>query len=472
VVWVARRRLLTRSTRTLPAAWLRIGLSRVALLTLGCAAAIAPVTVRNLLVSGEPILIAAWGPAVFWAANNSDSDARQMCPPPLDTTTSPILQDLLEDPWFIASKLPQCLYIYAARQLGHRPSYSEGSSFYARLSLAYVRDYPGKLLSDAFRRFCYTFNAYECPLNKDLYSFLDFSRLLSALSYLHFGVICPVGVVGLLLMVARRTWPEGLAYYIAMIAALALSGTLFPVFARYRLPVVYLLMPMVAYGVVELAGRIARPTDWRRLLKPVALLAGLAVLSNANVFGFRPAHTEYLLFHFAAASVAAGRHDLVARTSDEIERALADPSRAERVATGPLEEFFKYFHDRDDVPRAARYAREMMRRGAKVDPRMLGGMMKIFIRAGWRDEAERALSALENATAGRPDPYLALAMLRYGRAYRDQDALAGAADLYGALLRLHPDHDKLRDGLTAARQALADLQTRPSSKPAGSRPVR
>jgi len=471
VIWGTRQRLVAGAARVAGTAWLRIGLTKVGLLALGCALAIAPVTLRNLIVSGEPVLIAAWGPGALWASNNPHSDAKRMSRPPLDTSSSPILQDLRKDPWFIAAELAECLYIHAAQELGHRPRYSEVEKFYTRLSMAYVRQYPGKLLSDMFKRLCYSLNAYEYPFNKDLYHFLDYSSLLRALSWLHFGVICPVGILGLLLAASRRTWPAGLAYQIALILALVLPGALFPPTARYRLPAIYLLMPFVVYGIVELVGRLKRPIAWRRVAQPVGILAGLAVFCNINVFGLRPADTEHLLIQYLGASMATGRHDQAATASDEIVRALEDPNRAHKVPPNAMRPLFAYFHRQGDLPRAATYAWQMIRRRERADAETLGVAVEVLVDIGRRDHAAQALAVLES-TVPAPNPHTALAMYRYGLAYGDRVALTKAAQQYAALSERHPNEGLYRKGLNAARRALVRLQAPPSSAPAASRPGR
>jgi len=471
VVWLAREAVVARSPRAAAWAQLRPGLSRAALLTVGCLLAISPVTLRNLLVSHERALIAVWGPGAFWASNNPHSDPRRMTRPPLDTSKSPYFEDVMTLSWAQGAELAVCMYLYAAQELGHRPTNAEVSDFYSRLSKDYIRQYPGKLLSDWFKRFCYTFNAFEYPFNKDLYAFLDSSRLLRASSWLHFGVICPLGVLGLLLALGRRKRPAGLGYQLAMILALVLPGALFPITSRYRLPMVYLLMPLVAFGLVEVIRLLRPPIAWRRIAQPVGILAGLAVFCNINVFGLRPADTEHLLIQYIGASMATDRHDLAARASDEIARALEDPNRAHKVPPNAMRPLFAYFRHQSDLSRAADYAWQMIRRQERADAQTLGAAVKVLIDVDRRDEAAQTLAVLES-TAPAPSPHTALAMYRYGLAYGDRLALTKAAQQYAALSKHHPNESLYRNGQNAARRALARLEAPPSSAPAASRPGR
>lgn len=466
VLWA--RRSVTGKGGSRPAAFtsLRSAVAKLGIFAGGCVLTIAPVTVRNIVVAGEPILIAAWGSGAFWATNNEASDAKRLYRPDIDISTSPLLKDLLADPWFQYAELAQAMYIYAAQHLGGRPTYRQANAFYTRLNLEYVRNHPRKLFRDSFERLCFMFNGYEYPFNKDLYAFLGYSRLLRILSCLHFGVICPLGVVGVLLAVTKRTWPTGLAYYVAMILALVLPGTLFPVTSRYRLPIVYLLMPMVAFGVFEIIRLVrARSIAWRRVSQPLALLAVLAVFCNANVFGFRPAPAEYLVVHFFGACVGAGRDDLAIQTVDEIALALDDPTRQRHVPPNTTIPLFGYLYQHGDLERAARFGRYMIRRRDQADAQTLDTLTHVFVRLGRQEDAKLALAEIERVAEGRPSHYLAQSLLRYGRAFRDRSALVRAAELYTELIRRHPEQPKFRNAFSVARRALADLADPACTRP-------
>ncbi|MBN1342583.1 MAG: glycosyltransferase family 39 protein [Phycisphaerae bacterium] len=469
-IWAARKAARSRRPPASPAAWIRTGMVRAGSLAGGVALAIAPVTIRNYVVSGEPVLISAWGPGVFWATNNPTTDAKRMYDPPRYDKNSPFLSDLREDPALKHAALSQHMFLHAAERLGHRPSYGEVGRFYLRLSVEYVRQYPGKLLGDVFKRLCWTFNSLEYPFNKDLYDFLDFTPFLRTLSWLHFGVICPFGFVGLLLLLNLRRWPAGLAYYLAMLLTLVLGGALFPITARYRLPAVYLMIPLIAYGAVELIRRLTPPVRWRRVLPPATALGIAAVFCNANLFGLRPSHCEYLLAHFAGACIAAERADLVAETSDKIEAVLDDPNLAHEIQDEAFMPLFRYFLARGDARRASRYGWELIRRRAPAEPSVLDAVVKLLIETDRPDRASLALSEFERRLGHQPNPYLAQAMVRFGRACRDRATLLAAAGQYARLIQMTPNERRFRNGLEAARAALAELERPATSRPTSTRP--
>jgi len=456
-VWIARKETRFTIGPSAPWAWLTAGLIRVVLLAGSCLALIVPVTIRNLMVGGEPVFIGSWGSAVFWATNNPQTDGKRMYPPDADLDDSPLLAELRKDPWFRGDSHAQLMYVYAADQLGHRPGYSEVSRFYARLSLAYVRHYPWKFLADAFKRLCFTFNTYELPFNKDIYQFIEHTPFLRSLSWVHFGGICRFGVAGVLLACFRRTWPRGMNYHIAMLLTFVLTGTLFPVISRYRIPIVYLLMPFVAYGAIELVRLLSPPIRWRWVVQPLGVVTVMMVFCNSNVFGLRPAHCEYLLFHFMGACIATENHALATETADKIERALQDPVAAENMPPDGLRPLFEYFHDRGDMRRAAFFGWEMLRRAKRLEPRILDALVKVFIRLHRREEAHRTLTVLQELTHGRVDFHVAQAQYRFGRAYGDREWLVKAIAQFSELARVNPGEKKYENALAASRRALDQL---------------
>ncbi len=433
--------------------WVRTGLARVGPLVLGTVLAIAPVTLRNLLAANERLLISAYGGVNLLIANNPASDGKNAICPKLDITVrSPGLD--LNDPWVRWDEGWQACYLYAAQHLGPCPRYDEVERFLIRVTFDYIRRYPGKFLTDTFKRACWMLNAYEFPNNKDLNYLRGYSRLLDGLSWLHVGLIGPLGGVGLGMALRRRERTMGQVYVIAMVLALALPGVFFIINARYRLPVVHLLLPFVAYAVVELAGILRPPIRWRRALVPVGALAGLMVLSNVNVFRYRPPYHEYMLFSLAGACGAVGRTDMMDDVVADIERALADTSYRHMLHPWAMTCLFGYYRDRGDVPRAAHYGQRIFERGEPVRPQTLGQLVAVFIAADQRDRAKRAVDTLVNRAGGLAEPYSANALLAYGRAFGDRAALTIAARQFADLARSAPHEEAFRNGLDAARASL------------------
>jgi tetratricopeptide (TPR) repeat protein len=101
-------------------------------------------------------------------------------------------------------------------------------------------------------------------------SYAQFSPVLSALSRVgRFGLLVPMAFVGLVL-----SWPSRhrLAIWYVLIASYALSVIMFFIYARYRFPLVPMLLPFAALALADGASRV------RQLPRPrLAMLAASTI---------------------------------------------------------------------------------------------------------------------------------------------------------------------------------------------------
>ena len=161
-----------------------------------------------------------------------------------------------------------------------------------------------------------TWNARELPDTEGIEAYAQESWLLRALCWpFHFGVLAPLALVGM--VAERRAWRR-LWLLPALALALAASVAVFYVFARYRYPLVPVLMPLAAAGALGLHGAV-RARAWPALapLAVAGLVAAVAVnwpLGRAE----SPGLTHY---GTGAALLEAGR---LAEAQTELERAVAD----------------------------------------------------------------------------------------------------------------------------------------------------
>jgi len=272
----------------------------------------------------------------------------------------------------------------------------------------------------------------------------------------------PVGIVGVVLAVGRRPWVRGFGYYLAMVLALAVPGIFFVVNARYRLPIVYLLMPAVGYAVFVVVDLVRSAVAWRRLAWIAGGVAGLMVFSNLNLFGYRPPNHPYLLFSLAGACGATGQKDLMADTISRIETALEGRPKDTPLHPWAMTCLFGYFCDRGDLQKAARYGWEMVNLEPTTPP-TLATLVEVLSRAGQQDRARKTLDFLVKRTEYRPDPFAGRAFLAYGSTFNDAAALVAAHNCYTALLRDAPTQEEYQRGL-----GLADSLLRAFKRPATS----
>ena len=268
----------------------------VAAFLAGLVLTIAPATVRNLAVSGEPVLISSHGGLNLYVGNG----------PTADGTYSPVsgITPSIDGQARDAKKVAE-----AAE--GRLLSTREVSAHFTRLAVSWAREHPGAAVRLFVKKLGLLANRIEVPLNLSYAWYAG--GPLSPLSFLVVGpwLLVPLGVLGLAwrLFEAPRS---AFAVWVAFAPAYALSVALFFVSSRYRLP---LLLPLaVGAGFALDAGlRAARARDGRRLGLAAAVLLPLAVLA------FRPTgiddgraneETEYILWQIVAGQDAAARERL------------------------------------------------------------------------------------------------------------------------------------------------------------------
>ena len=159
----------------------------------------------------------------------------------------------------------------AERAAGRPLTPAEVSSYWTSRALDFIRGDPGAWLRLEARKAALLVNAAEMIDTESQESHAEWSwplRLLGPLT--HFGVLVPLAVVGLWL-----TWPDRRRLWVlyAIAATFAITTVAFYVFARYRFPLVPLLVLFAAAGVARIAA------EWRTLAaaRRIATLAGVVV---------------------------------------------------------------------------------------------------------------------------------------------------------------------------------------------------
>ncbi len=129
-------------------------------------------------------------------------------------------------------------------------------------------------------------NAFEVPVSVDL-AWFDQHSLLGRILPATFGLLAPLALLGMIVNRHRwRTW--SLAY--GGVLAFLVSGMLFTVCARYRLPAVPFLLLFAADALYRLA-TLLRAGDRRGLLHHGAWLVAATVIVHTGV---NPAHADHL----------------------------------------------------------------------------------------------------------------------------------------------------------------------------------
>ncbi len=459
----------------------RRALINVVALTAGCCAIIAPITLRNRIVGGEWVLIAAYGGLNLWVGNNPDSDGKNVAYIVGDSTAEAAPIDP-NDPWSDALG-DRVARRFAEKTLGRPLKRGELDRFYRDAAIEYIRRQPGKFVADTLKRLCWLFSSYEFMTVRDPYFLCGFSRVLSVLSYLHFGIVCPLMVVGTVLVLLLRDRPAGLTYLLWMLGTMLLGGVLFIVNSRFRVPLVYLGAPLAAYGFVRLLSTCRRDVPWSSRLALVGLTGAVGVLSNWDFTGYRPPYHTDMRFAEAMVCWQANRADLAAEAAPRLEEALqADEARGCRtwttllVHSRPNTLLFACYATAKNAAKTLAYGRRMsfevpfdpaMARPyfellAKIEPMQGAGLADELIRS---DRKEAAGYLLEVISPTLPEAITTQLHLAYARKFKDAESLRLTERILQRLSSQDPTRSSYREALQEVHGMMKVLGMPISTRP-------
>jgi tetratricopeptide (TPR) repeat protein len=164
----------------------------------------------------------------------------------------------------------------AETALGRELSAAEISDYFMRASLAYIRENPSQWIALSWKKWLMTWGAYELPDTEDYYLYKEHSIILRAGDWLlHFGVLGPLAIGGIVL--TARHWRRLWVLY-SWLAINALAIAVFVVFARYRAPMLPLIMLFAAIMLIH-GWYLLRQGAWRSLIPAMLsiILAGIAM---------------------------------------------------------------------------------------------------------------------------------------------------------------------------------------------------
>ncbi|NKB69736.1 MAG: tetratricopeptide repeat protein [Candidatus Latescibacteria bacterium] len=220
-------------------------------LLLGCALAIGPVSARNYLVGGDTVLISHNAGINFYIGNNPDYETT------ISIRPGRAWERLVETP---------------EREAGiERPA--EKSRYFFAKSWDFIKNHPLDYAALTGRKLYQFWHGDEVLRNLDPYYARNYSQVLSLSlwkKYLAFpfGLVAPFALLGLLVYWRNPTGnvPQG-RLLLLFTWVYMLSVVLFFVTARYRIPLVPVLLLFAAYGVHQVVG----PGYWKKVLVLVLL---------------------------------------------------------------------------------------------------------------------------------------------------------------------------------------------------------
>ena len=225
---------------------------------------IAPVTARNWIRAGEPVLVSANAGLNFYIGNNADYHETFSLRPGRHWV------ELVEEP---------------RRRAGAEPGTAEASRYFTAKGLQWVRDEPLDAAALLVRKLYLFCHGAEIARDADVYAAREDSTLLALLVWpgpLHFpdGLLIPLALVGII-----GLWPDRRRLFVplAFLALQAVFVALFFVTARYRVPSLPIFALLAAAGVPQLVRRIAAlssPARRNWAIASASLFVALVVVCN------------------------------------------------------------------------------------------------------------------------------------------------------------------------------------------------
>lgn len=229
---------------------------------LGCALVLGPVAIRNKVVGGEWSISTFQAGPNFYIGNSAEADGRYR----------PLVRGH-ETPAFERRDATALAEAAVGRSLSPR----EVSRYWFRRGLSDIANDPLRWSKLLVIKLVMVFNDYEVTDGESQYVYADYSPVFRTLqSFSRFGVLFPLAMMGV--WMTRSRWRE-LWIYHALLLSFAFSVAVFYVLARYRFPMVPLLIPFAAVGVSRLV-QIVRTGSWRE----IGAIFGTGVLAAGVAF--------------------------------------------------------------------------------------------------------------------------------------------------------------------------------------------
>jgi tetratricopeptide (TPR) repeat protein len=272
----------------------RAAFSAALALVAGGALAVAPATMRNAIASGELVFISGNGGINLLIGNNPEADGVHAGVPDIERISQISGWTCFDYPLLVRG---------LSDRIGRPLGYAEASRVWASEGLAWIRANPGRFLALTARRAALFLGPEELG-DRDAGLTRETSPTLRRLPG-PFPIVLAFAVAGFVAMIRPRSPvrdPSGalillerseIALVVA-IFAVTYTASFLPFFfnARYRIPLLAVLLVAGACGAVEAARRVAagRFRDLAILTVPAVLIG---VVASFNLAGQRPDLDEW-----------------------------------------------------------------------------------------------------------------------------------------------------------------------------------
>jgi Tfp pilus assembly protein PilF/4-amino-4-deoxy-L-arabinose transferase-like glycosyltransferase len=367
-------------------------------LLLGTILIVSPVTLRNLIVGGDLVLIASQGGINFYIGNNQNADG--------------VSAIFYREDWQYRD-----FQQMAEKETGRSMKPSEISNFYYKKGINFHLNDPVQGLKLLTKKLYLFWNRFELSNNQDIYFFRRYSSLLR-ISPVGFWLIGPLGLVGMVLSLwrvknSRKARSKKLAQrrenfwlLVLFVFSYMFTVVMFFVPARFRLPVIPFLIIFSGYAVVWLVKRI-REKEFSLLRNFLILLIPLVLLTNSNAYHVNVDDFSQAHFSLGNAYLKQGKLNLALAQFDSV---LALNPRYSRAHLNRGMVFFR----RGDYKKAEEEFKaelELFPNEAKA----YNNLSAVYLEQGLYDKAEEMAQKAVQTGSHTPNAYMNLALGYWNR---------------------------------------------------------
>ncbi|MCK4830391.1 tetratricopeptide repeat protein, partial [bacterium] len=236
---------------------------------------ILPVTLRNYIAARDFVIISSQGGINFYIGNNPKADGKTAQPPEMVEVHG----EFLDNVWLVSVKIAE-----ETTRRSLKPS--QISHFWYVKGVKFILKNPLGWFKLMCKKFAYFWTGVEITNNEDIYYFTRFSRTLrlfmwkKALAF-PFGIICPIALMGII--ISGKCWRRLLLFY-GFIFFYMVSVILFFVCARYRLPVIPILLIFAGY-TVDFWVKKLKSFEYKPFLYSFVSVLLIGILVNIDISG-------------------------------------------------------------------------------------------------------------------------------------------------------------------------------------------
>jgi len=392
---------------------------------------ILPVTVRNIVVSGDPVLISTQGGANFYIGNSDYADGLTVAMP---SSGSIFEEEYVDNIYSESIKL-------AERETGRDMTDSEVSGYWYGKAFDDILSDPIRFAGLFIKKFYLFWHGQEIFNNKSLYFSSSYSVLMKLLLWKHIlnfpsGLLIPLMLAGIYIPLRETKGKRNLIPPLSAIIIFSLAISLFFVCSRFRqqvIPVAIIFSSVAVLYVIDAFRQ--KKSGWTI---PLIIFIGGLVLFNAggDIESIRNKSQYQNILGTVYLQKGQPQEAII-----HLERALAI-APDNRAAVGSLGYAYVQANRPQDAERVFLKGIEMFPRSWQLTY----NLATLYYRYGKFDKAKPFLRKAVSLDPGRIDPYKGL-----GAIYEDEGLTDSAKIIYRQLLKIDPQNQ-------AARQKLESLE--------------